>query len=390
QGRRTKCPKNTKASIKIAALNIRGMGNTNSWHPENKWNHINQIMQTKRIGIMIVGETHLNDERRDAVEGMPRSHLRIIHSEDPESPNARGVAIVLNKELTTTESIRAVEIIPGRVLLLETCWHGMEKLSILGVYVPASSPPQNAQFWTDIRKFFEDNPDIRRPDVMAGDMNITEDSIDRIPAKPDNASAVDSLDEMRTELQLIDGWRTCYPTTLKYTWHCPATGSQSRIDRIYVKNNIYKHCYEWGIEKAGVPTDHDMVTVRFSTATAPKIGHGRWVMPLHVVKDSHVKGFILRAGHELQESIEKCVQSEHRTSDENPQKLWEVFTEKLCELARQWAKAIVPNIDKEIHQLEAEITAAENSANLGDESSKTNLMILHERLDKITQLRHRK
>ncbi|KAK0500302.1 hypothetical protein EDD18DRAFT_1068941 [Armillaria luteobubalina] len=113
-------------------------------------------------------------------------------------------------------------------------------------------------------------------------------------------------------------------------------------------------------------------------------------MPLHVVKDSHVKGFILRAGHELQESIEKCVQSEHRTSDENPQKLWEVFTEKLCELARQRAKATVPNIDKEIHQLKAEITAAENSANLGDESSKTNLMILHERLDKITQLRHRK
>ncbi|KAK0484216.1 hypothetical protein EDD18DRAFT_1311909 [Armillaria luteobubalina] len=296
-------------------------------------------MRTKRIGIMIVGETHLNDEQRDAVEGMPRSHLRIIHSEDPESPNARGVAIVLNKELTTMESIRAVEIIPGRVLLLETCWHGMEKLSIL------------------------------------------EDSIDRIPAKPDNASAVDSLDEMRTELQLIDGWRTCYPTTLKYTWRRPATGSQSRIDRIYVKNNIYEHCYEWGIEKAGVPTDHDMVTVRFSTATAPKIGHGRWVMPLHVVKDSHVKGFILRAGHELQELIEKY---------ENPQKLWEVFTEKLCELARQQAKAIVPNIDKEIHQLEAEITAAENSANLGDESSKMNLMILHERLDKITQLHHRK
>ncbi len=57
-----------------------------------------------------------------------------------------------------------------------------------------------------------------------------------------------------------------------------------------------EHCYKWSIEKSGVPTDHDMVSVRFSTATTPNIGHGRWVMPLHIIKDSKVKGFTLNAG----------------------------------------------------------------------------------------------
>ncbi len=57
-----RCTMGTKASIKIAALNIRGMGNMNTWHPDNKWNHVNQVMNTKHIAIMVVGEAHLNNE----------------------------------------------------------------------------------------------------------------------------------------------------------------------------------------------------------------------------------------------------------------------------------------------------------------------------------------
>ncbi len=141
----------------------------------------------------------------------------MLHSEDPNSPNARGVAIVLNKEITEVENMNAIEIIPGHALLLETCWHRTERLSILGVYAPVN-PVQNAKFWSDIKKFFEDNPDMRRPNVMAGDMNITEDPIDRLPARQDYTSAVDSLDEICTTVQLIDSWKNCYPTRLKYTW----------------------------------------------------------------------------------------------------------------------------------------------------------------------------
>ncbi|PBK59905.1 DNase I-like protein, partial [Armillaria solidipes] len=343
----SRCRKGTKASIKIAALNIRGMGNINTWHPDNKWNHVNQIMNTKRIGILIVGEAHLNDERRNAIENMPRNRLRVLHSEDPVSPNARGVAIVLNKELTETENVTATEIIPGRALIVETCWHRNEKLSILGIYAPVN-PVENARFWASINRFFEENPNIRKPDVMAGDMNITEDPIDRLPARHDYASAVDSLDEVRTSLQLIDGWRDCYPTTLKYTWRRPATGTQSRLDRIYIRSSMNEHCYEWTIEKSGVPTDHDMVSVRFSSATAPNIGHGRWVMPLHIVKDRKVKGFLLNAGRTLQEDVETYSKDEHRTPSKNPQILWENFNKEFYTLARQRAKVVIPQIDREI------------------------------------------
>ncbi len=229
---------------------------------------MNQIMNTKRIAVLIMGEAHLNEERKTAIENMPRERLKILHSEDPVSPNARGVAIVLNKSLTETENVVATEVIPGRALLVETCWHGKEKLSILGVYAPVN-PVENARFWGDINEFFLDNPTVRKPDIMAGDMNITEDPIDRFPTWQDYTPAVDSIDILRTSLHLVDGWRSCYPTTAKYTWRCPTTGTQSRLDRIYVRNNVNEHCFEWNIEKSGVPTDHDMVSVRYSTASAP-------------------------------------------------------------------------------------------------------------------------
>ncbi len=326
------CKKGTKASIKIVALNIHGMGNMNTWHPNNKWNHVNQIINTKEIGILIVSEAHLNDERQNTIESMPRSRLRVLHSEDPISPNARGVTIVLNKELTETENVKAIEIVPRQALLIETCWHQNKKLSILGVYTPVN-PIENTRFWSSISQFFQENPSIRKPDVMAGDMNITEDPIDRFPAWNNYKPAVDSLDEMRLSLHLIDGWQDCYPMTLKYTWWHTATGTQSRLDRIYVKNSINEYCYEWVIEKSGVPTDHDMVSVRFSTATLPNVGHGRWVMPLHIVKDSKVKGFLLNAGRALQKDIEKYATDEHRTSSMNPQTMWEKFSKDFHTLA---------------------------------------------------------
>ena len=38
--------------------------------------------------------------------------MHIYHSADPQQPNAKGVAIVLNKEITNTQNVDYYEIIP--------------------------------------------------------------------------------------------------------------------------------------------------------------------------------------------------------------------------------------------------------------------------------------
>ena len=49
---------------------------------------------------------------------------------------------------------------------------------------------------------FAANPHIRKPDIMAGDTNIVEEAIDRLPIHKDNENATDTLDSLKTSLQL--------------------------------------------------------------------------------------------------------------------------------------------------------------------------------------------
>jgi hypothetical protein len=71
--------KTTKAAIKITALNIRGNGK------DRKWFKLNQIMNERRAGIMIVGEAHLSDVRLAAVERTFARQLEIRFSSDPHA-----------------------------------------------------------------------------------------------------------------------------------------------------------------------------------------------------------------------------------------------------------------------------------------------------------------
>jgi len=80
--------KNTKVSIKIAALNIRGNGHLDLSNGKNKWNHVNQIMREGKIGILAVGEAHLNAEQSRNIEQIFGKRLKIIFSPLPNNPNA--------------------------------------------------------------------------------------------------------------------------------------------------------------------------------------------------------------------------------------------------------------------------------------------------------------
>jgi exonuclease III len=77
---------------------------------------------------------------------------------------------------------------------------------------------------------------VDRPDILGGDTNFVEDAIDRLPSHSDSKASVDTFDDLKKYLGLIDGWRETYPTTRAYTFMQALSqgGSQSRIDRIYI------------------------------------------------------------------------------------------------------------------------------------------------------------
>ncbi|KAJ7114218.1 Endonuclease/exonuclease/phosphatase [Mycena epipterygia] len=268
--------KKIKASIQVASLNIRGIGNPNPWHPQHKWYHVNQLTKDNRTGLLVVVESHLSATRHANIQSLFGRRLEVIFSEDPISPNAKGVAFVLNKDLLDTDNLQTWDIIPGRAMLIEIPTRGDEKLTVLGVYAP-NAPNENADFWEALRDYFRLNPGVPRPDMMAGDTNIVEEAIDRLPCHTDPEPATTQLDLLLTALRLVDGWRKTYPTTRAYTYaqiRHGGGGSQFRIDRIYIQRDKYCQAYDWQMKSVGISTDHRMVSVRITQEGAPTTGPG--------------------------------------------------------------------------------------------------------------------
>ena len=63
-----KLKKSSNASIKVASLNMRGRRGSNPLIPPNKWEGINQMMKSKKIGILTIQEVHLTDQRKEELE----------------------------------------------------------------------------------------------------------------------------------------------------------------------------------------------------------------------------------------------------------------------------------------------------------------------------------
>ncbi|KAJ7347214.1 Endonuclease/exonuclease/phosphatase, partial [Mycena albidolilacea] len=298
-----------------------------------------------------------------------------------------GVAIVVNRNQLKIENIRTREVIPGRALLLETTKHDGKPISILGVYAP-NAPGENAQFWKDIQEWFSRHS-VRKPDVMGGDTNVVEDAIDRLPAHEDPEGPVSALDDLKENMNLVDGWRESFPTTKAYTYHQTYTGSQSRIDRFYVKRQLIDQTYEWEIETVGIRTDHRMITMKLTSENAPTMGHGRWICPPHIMRHKAFKNFVHKTGLELIDSLRKIGRPLPRTETHNAQTLWKEWKDKIYTEGRRLAKIVVPKMDAEIEKVEQDLKNVLADEALSDEERKLSGAVFTEHLAALHRKRFR-
>ncbi|KAJ7330287.1 hypothetical protein DFH08DRAFT_708890, partial [Mycena albidolilacea] len=112
---------------------------------EDKWLKINQIMRDRKIGILAVQETHLSPKDVDDIHKIFSKRLQIYPTIDPASPQAKGVAIVVNKEVSNITGIKSKELIPGRALRLTIPWHAEKKLTVIAAYAP-NDAAENTEF----------------------------------------------------------------------------------------------------------------------------------------------------------------------------------------------------------------------------------------------------
>jgi hypothetical protein len=116
---------------------------------------------------------------------------------------------------------------------------------------------------------------------------MVEDSVDRLPARLDREGQINALQELKRTLRVVDGWRNENPDLIAYTWSQRSnrevqntTLSKSRIDRIYINQDLLRTTNEWDIRTDHpIETDHELITAKYYDLQAPYIGKGRWELP---------------------------------------------------------------------------------------------------------------
>ncbi|KAJ7145029.1 Endonuclease/exonuclease/phosphatase [Mycena filopes] len=286
----------------------------------------------EKIGVIVVGETHLSVQQADEIQEALGQRMDIYHSPDPENPSTRGIAIVLNREITNTKAIKVWYLIPGRAILAVLPWHGRHTITVLGVYAPAESPKENKKFWDNLHDLWM-TTDLPVPDTLLGDMNLTEEPIDRLPHRRDDDAATAALARLKRLWTLKDGWRAVNPDTKEYTY---TSGRQthSRLDRIMVSPTLFKQCSGWEIsDAAGGLTDHKLVSVGIKAPGAPYIGKGHYTIPLFLLCDKEFMDFTVTRGEELARKFDTLV-----TDAAEIQNGFKAFKDEIREFAKKRAK----------------------------------------------------
>ena len=342
---------------------MRGRTSILSGVRQDKWNVIGQALNKTQAAILALQETHLTDELAENLNSRFETRLSLHHSPLPDSSNAAGVAFVINKSLLNSDDVSCVEVVPGRAILANVAWIRGTSFKILNVYAP-NNTNDNEAFWNDLNTKIMSNPDLK-PNIMLGDFNLVEDSLNRLPCHPDDANAVAALGDLKSNLHLVDGWRRTYPDKRGYTHLHVANTSQSRIDRIYVKNDLLQPARDWHIDPPPVESDHWVASVKVSTPEIPEIGRGRWQIPTYLIDNDEILAEVDRMGKKAEEDVDGT--RYRRSVTQNPQSILAKFKKDIVALYRARARVIHPTITNKIKSLTQRLDRINNDELTSDD-----------------------
>ena len=343
-------------------------------------------MREKKIGLLALQETHLSDQLTDQTSTLYQRRLSITNSPDLENPSgSAGVAFVINKEVMKTEQIRTHTLIPGRAILISFRWQHNSTLTAINVYAP-NDPNKHSQFWSELTDRWA-NLNLPEPDILLGDFNITEELLDRSPARHDSEIATRALRECRHRLGVRDSWRTRFPTERSFTFTTP-NHTMSRLDRIYIKEDLEDNVSDWSCDIPGIPTDHKMVSARLTPTNAPHIGKDRWSWPLGLLHDKQLNKKIHERGQKLCTDLEE-LRVDDRSS--NAQTLWQNFKDDIKIEATKAAKEQIPKITQRIKALKQDLAQTHQNDEIDSSPSiRTSAAFIEREIDHLEKKKFRK
>jgi exonuclease III len=367
-------PKNQtlKVNINIASLNMNGYAAPNSnLTGIKKWSAVYQTMKENKTAILALQETHLDDNTLMSVHECFRKRLSVVNSKLPgNSCSSAGVVFVINRALIAPKELECMELIKGRALAIKSKWHNDDKILLINVYTP-NNRSEHPDFWETIDTK-RCSKGLRRPDLVLGDFNVTEEPIDRVPAHLDNTNAIAALRNLHQCLHLEDTWCHAFPHERAFTYRASNNGQaiMSRLDRIYTSREAAKATYDWKITQTSVPTDHWMVSVKYAPLQAPYIGNGCWTMQIPELKNNELLDKIIDRGMTLQTKALHLGNDQEPHERNNPQTLWESFKKDIVKITKKHCSETRGKLRKKIKAIESGLKSCARNPALDTDNSR--------------------
>ena len=318
--------------INIISLNVRGL------REATKRRAIFSYYRT-RCNILCLQETHSDEKTIDMWRNEWGGRCYASHGET----NARGVAIMVNKECTAKIDLVMADN-DGRVIACNV--HSNDTtVCVANIYAPNKDSP----------KFFEDNfrkiQEVSEKSVVIGDFNTVLDAkYDRLnPRANVNSNSSAKINQLMEEYMLADPWRQRNPGVRRYSWMQAAPQRQgSRIDMAIMSLGLCKYVHDT-YYITGIYTDHSALFVGLELTTTER-GGGYWKLNVSLLGDlEFVKG-ITQEIKQLKTDLEGVPAAEK----------WELIKRGVKKQAQKLSKVKMSDEKIAISQLSEYITHTEN------------------------------
>jgi ribonuclease HI/exonuclease III len=301
--------------IRIASLNIHGKKDK---YGVSKYKRLCTLMRKTQIAVLALQETRLNEiETAKVCDENPK----ILILNNGEFTHKEGVGFAINLDKISPETLKHTVIIKNMASRLQFTWQGTP-LDLLTLHVP-NSTREKIDFLEALLKKIRSIDDWKNP-IVLGDFNFVEDAEDRWPVNKDPEPVLEVWRKVKSKLRIIDGWKTDAKNFHAFTFEQVATGSKSRIDRIYISKELYPYVLEWDIMTSANLSDHSIPYCDLMRKNHPYMESGVWRMQVEMLQ---YKPFMDDAKDALLKT-----QSRMKSNPESIQMIWE---ETKAELKRQ-------------------------------------------------------
>ena len=342
------------SEISVATINVLGLCNPPVRHKVFTW--LNEF----KLKIIFLQETNCTK----AFESSFNSYWngKIIHNHT-DSSHSRGVCIMFHESLN-------VDIIDthcsddGRLLLLNVKMFD-QIFCLVNVYAH-NIESNRKQLFEKLKKWILQFSKTSSNIIVGGDFNTCLRDIDREPKTHLKDSSRSKLNNIITNLKLIDTWASKHTNKNGFTYLDKRCNTKSRLDYLFMSEKLLDINYRSNIIQSfnKKQIDHDLVVTKVYINTRPK-GSGYWKFNSQLLNNSEYCNDV--------KNVIKETCTEYKELN-NHQLIWEMVKINVKEMTIHFASKLSRENKSYISDLQNQLNSIQQSIDNSDQSNLNGLL----------------